>query len=71
MKHKNSEISVYFILKCIINELKKQFSLSAAFTVGIHAQHDQCNMPEVYLTEEIVAFLASIGADVGFDMYLD
>ena len=55
----------------IINELKKQFSLKASFTVGIHAQHDQCNMPEMFLTQEIIAYAASIGADIGFDMYLD
>ena len=55
----------------IINELKKKFSLKASFTVGIHAQHDQHNMPEVFLTQEIIAFVASIGADIGFDMYLD
>ena len=55
----------------IINDLKKRFSLSASFTVGIHAQHDQCNLPEVFLTQEIIAFAASIGADIGFDMYLD
>ena len=57
--------------KDIINDLKKQFSLSASFTIGIHAQHDPCNMPELFLTQEIVAFAASIGADIGFDMYLD
>ena len=55
----------------IINDLKNQFSLRASFTIGIHAQHDQHNMPEVFLTQEIVTFAASIGADIGFDMYLD
>lgn len=57
--------------KDIINDLKNQFSLRASFTIGIHAQHDQCNMPEVFLTQEIIVFAASIGADIGFDMYLD
>jgi len=55
----------------VINDLKKQFSLRASFTIGIQAQHDQYNMPEMFLTQEIVAFAADIGADIGFDMYLD
>jgi hypothetical protein len=55
----------------IINDLKEQFSLKTSFTIGIHSQHDQCNMPEVFLTQEIIAFAAAIGADIGFDMYLD
>ena len=55
----------------IINKLKEKYTLEASFEIGIHAQHDQCNMPEVFLTHEIIAFAASIGADIGFDMYLD
>ena len=54
-----------------INELKKKYSLRASFTVGIHAQHDQHNLPELFLSQETIEFLASIGADIGFDMYLD
>lgn len=55
----------------IINELKDQFILEAGFEVGIHAQHDQGNLPEMCLTKEIIMFAASIEADIGFDMYLD
>jgi len=55
----------------IINELKERFALKASFLVSIHAQHDQCNLPEVFLTQEIITFVASIGAEIGFDMYLD
>ena len=54
----------------IINELKERFALKASFVVGIHAQHDQCNLPEVFLTQEIITFVALIGAEIGFDMYL-
>ena len=52
-----------------INDLKEKFKLEVSFTVGIQAHHDPGNMPAVYLTEEIIAFAASIGADIGFDMY--
>lgn len=55
----------------IIKELKEEFLLSASFIVGIHAQHDQCNMPEVFLPQDIISVVADLGANVGFDMYLD
>jgi hypothetical protein len=55
----------------VINRLKKRFSLEISFSVGIHAQHDQHNMPEIFLTQDIIAFVASIKASIGFDMYLD
>jgi len=54
----------------IINELKKRFKLDTGFIVSIQAQHDQGNLPEVFLTQEIITFTALIGADIGFDMYL-
>lgn len=54
-----------------IIELKEKFALSVGFVVSIHAQHDQCNMPEIFLTQDIISFTAAIGADIGFDMYLD
>ena len=57
--------------EAIIRELKEQFSLRASFTIGVHAQHDQCNLPELFLTQEIIEFAAALGADIGFDMYLD
>ena len=65
---------IFEILKgkeIIINELKEKFSLNASFVVSIYAQHDQCNMPEIFLTEDIILFMAVIGAEIGFDMYLD
>ena len=55
----------------IINELKKKFKLNIVFVVGIHAQHDSCNMPDIFLTQDIISFVASIGANITFDMYLD
>ena len=55
----------------IINDLKKLYSLRTSFSVGIHAQHDQHNLPELVLTKEIITFAASIEADIGFDMYFE
>lgn len=55
----------------VINSLREQNDLEVSFTVGIHAQHDQCNLPELFLTNKIVTFAASTNADIGFDMYLD
>jgi hypothetical protein len=55
----------------VINDLKERFSLSATFVVGIHAQHEQYNLPDIFLTKKIITFSAAIGADIAFDLYLD
>ena len=51
-----------------INLLSKELHLKAYFTVAIAAHHDR--MPDMSLTKENIEFIASIGAEVGFDMYL-
>lgn len=57
--------------EAIINKLIDKYSLSASFVIGIHAQHDDCNMPEVFLTQEIINLVASLRADISFNMWLD
>jgi hypothetical protein len=53
----------------IINNLCTKLNLETHFDVVIYAHH--CRLPELFLTKEVVQFIASIGADIGFDMYLD
>ena len=51
----------------IIKQLCTELNLRVSFTVTINMQIG--NGPEMYLTREIIAFLAAINADIGFDMY--
>ena len=53
----------------VINSLRKELHLKTDFTIVIAAHHDR--MPEMSFTKENIEFIASIGAEVGFDMYLD
>lgn len=51
----------------IIKQLCEKYNLYAHFEVVIHMQ--TMNGPEISLEREIVLFLASINADIGFDVY--
>jgi hypothetical protein len=62
-------IDVLYNKVAVINSLKEKHHLKAHFEVVIYAHHDQ--MPEVFLTKENIEFIASIGAEIGFDMYLN
>ena len=51
----------------IINAICNDYGLETGFEVVIHCQDG--NNPELVLTREIVAFAASINAEIGFDLY--
>jgi hypothetical protein len=53
----------------VIKTLKDIYGLKTHFEIVISAHHDR--MPEMFLTSEIIAFIASIDAEVGVDTYLD
>lgn len=50
-----------------INQLRKELNLRLGFSVSIEA--DLGYMPEMVLEREMLAFLAKIGADIGFSFY--
>jgi len=52
-----------------INELCKKYKLETIIVIIIHMRRN--NPPEMVLSKEIVAFIASINAEIGFDMYID
>jgi hypothetical protein len=53
----------------VINSLRQKLHLEAYFVVIVAAHRDRT--PAMCLTKENVEFIASIGAEVSFDMYLD
>jgi hypothetical protein len=53
----------------IINLLRKEMHLKPHFEVVIAAHHD--HLPEMLLAKTHIEFLEFIGAEIGFDMYLD
>lgn len=53
----------------VIKELIQEFRLETTLVVVINGE--SVNLPEMQLSEEIIAFAASINASIGFDMYLD
>lgn len=53
----------------IIKELIRKYNLETGFVVVVCGE--SVNLPEMQLSEEIIAFAASINASIGFDMYLD
>ena len=52
-----------------IKELCHEYNLKAGFVVVVKAEVG--DFPEMVLTQEIISFVASINADIGFDMYID
>ena len=52
----------------IINQLCKELNLRVGFEVTIRANAG--DLPEVYLEKEAVAFIAKIGADISFGIYI-
>lgn len=53
----------------IINQLCSEYNITIRFVVSVFMVNG--DMPEMVLTKEIIAFLASINAEVGFDLYID
>ena len=53
----------------MINELCEELNLSTAFVVVIEMEGG--DRPEMVLTKEIVNFISSINAEIGFDLYID
>ncbi|EAK9821936.1 DUF4279 domain-containing protein [Listeria monocytogenes] len=53
----------------IINSLCNDLNLKAIFTVVINMENG--DGPELVLTKEIISFISSINAEVGFDIYVD
>ena len=54
-----------------VNKLKERYPLEVSFEVGIQAHHYPSNMPAMILTQEIITFISSLGASIGFSMCLD
>ena len=50
-----------------INAMCSEFGLKTSFEIAIHMNHP--HHPEMVLTSDIVEFAASIGAEIGFDLY--
>lgn len=53
----------------IINHICNENGISAEFCVTVWMENG--DKPEMVLTKEIISFLASINAEVGFDLYID
>lgn len=53
----------------IINQICKDYNIEAGFSIMILMENG--DGPEMVLTKEIISFLASINAEVGFDLYID
>jgi hypothetical protein len=53
----------------IINEICNTYNSNVIFEIGIFMENG--DRPEMVLTKEIILFLASINAEVGFDLYVD
>lgn len=51
----------------VIQSLCKEHSMSTHFEVVIHMKSSET--PAIYLEKETVTFLATINADIGFDIY--
>lgn len=52
-----------------IQDLIREYGLEIG--LGVIIQGEAVELPEMHLSEEIIAFAASIKASIGFDMYLD
>ncbi|MGN9163744.1 DUF4279 domain-containing protein [Tissierellaceae bacterium HCP3S3_D8] len=53
----------------IINQICKEYDAETGFVVTVFMENG--DGPELVLTREIISFLASINAEVGFDLYID
>ncbi|MDD4096863.1 MAG: DUF4279 domain-containing protein [Oscillospiraceae bacterium] len=62
-------IEVFFPKIAVIKELIQEFRLETTLVVVINGE--SVTLPEMHLSEEIIAFAASINSSIGFDMYLD
>ena len=52
-----------------IKKLKEKYSLETSVTIVI--EMEKGNGPEIVLLKENTEFLSLIGAEVGFDLYID
>ncbi len=53
----------------IIKEICSIYNLDTFFEINIFMENG--DRPEMILTKDIISFLASINAEVGFDLYID
>jgi hypothetical protein len=53
----------------IINQLCKEYNLKTNFNIVIEMEGN--NGPELVLTRQIILFISSICAEIGFDLYID
>ncbi len=53
----------------IINQICRENNIEVGFEVRVFMENG--DGPELVLTREIISFLASINAEVGFDLYID
>ena len=53
----------------IINQICNKYKIKTEFCVTTWMENG--DKPEMVLTKEIISFLASINAEVGFDLYID
>jgi hypothetical protein len=53
----------------IINRICEEYGINAGFVVSVFMENG--DGPEMVLTKDIISFLASINAEVGFDLYVD
>jgi hypothetical protein len=53
----------------IINQLCEEYNLETNFNIVIEMESN--NGPELVLTQQIVSFISSIHAEVGFDLYVE
>ncbi|EAG1285184.1 DUF4279 domain-containing protein [Listeria monocytogenes] len=53
----------------MINNLCNDLNLKAIFTVVINTENGDDS--ELVLTKEIISFISTINAEVGFDIYVD
>ncbi|WP_333638464.1 DUF4279 domain-containing protein [Tissierella praeacuta] len=53
----------------IINQICKEKDIKVGFVVTVFMENG--DGPEFVLTKEIISFLASINAEIGFDLYID
>jgi hypothetical protein len=52
-----------------IKQICHKYNIKVGFSIKVWMENGY--KPEMLLTQEIIAFLASINAEVGFDLYID
>ncbi len=53
----------------LIKEICNKYDIQAGFLINIWMENG--DKPEMLLTKEIISFISSIDAEIGFDLYVD